>query len=156
MHPLKRLIRNLNNLLAMIPQDFSLLLSRLAIASVFWRSAQTKISGWEFLGQSWEFFNVGSGTVLLFQYEYNLPWIPPKLAAYLGTGIEFFMPLLLLVGLGTRMAALVLLVMTGVIQFLVFPDAWPTHILWFALLVHILKYGSGRIGIDHLLAPGNA
>ena len=147
-----RFFRRLNQLLAMIPQDLSLLLSRVAIASVFWRSAQTKISGWEFLGQSWEFFNIGSGTILLFQYEYNLPLLPPKLAAYLGTGVEFFMPLLLLLGLATRFASLALLTMTAVIQFLVFPDAWPVHILWVAILVYLLKSGSGRLGVDYLLA----
>ena len=55
--------------------------------------------------------------------------------------------------LGTRFAALGLLGVTTVIQLLVFPEAWPTHILWYALLLYILKHGAGRIALDHLL-PG--
>ncbi|MEX2129934.1 MAG: DoxX family protein [Pseudohongiellaceae bacterium] len=151
MNRLSRVISSLNKLFGMIPRDFSLLLARVAIATVFWRSAQTKISGWEFLDQSWQFFNIGSGTVMLFQYEYNLPLLSPKLAAYLGTGAEFFLPILLLLGLGTRIAAFGLFLVTCIIQFLVFPDAWPTHILWFAILVYLMRSGGGRLGVDHLL-----
>jgi len=154
MNQIAQLVRTLNKLLGRIPQDLSLLLSRVAIASVFWRSAQTKISGWEFLDQSWQFFNVGSGAILLFQYEYNLPLLSPKVAAYMATTAEFFLPLLLVVGLGTRFASLGLFLVTCIIQFLVFPDAWPTHILWFALLVYLMKYGGGRIALDHWLFRG--
>jgi putative oxidoreductase len=141
----------INNLLGKIPQDLSLLLGRLAIASVFWRSAQTKISGWEFLDQSWKFFDISDSAIMLFQYEYNLPLLSPRVAAYLGTTAEFFLPLLLVLGLGTRFAALGLFLVTCIIQFMVFPDAWPTHILWFAILVYLMQKGSGRLGVDYFL-----
>ena len=138
-------------LCARLPEALPLLLCRLAIASVFWRSAQTKISGWEFIGQSWQFFNLNDSTFTLFEYEYDLPLLPPELAAYAGTTVEFFMPVLLLLGLGTRVAALALFCMTSVIQLFVFPDAWPTHILWFALLLVLLRQGGGRLSLDALL-----
>lgn len=139
---------------ACIPEDLVALVSRLAIASVFWRSVQTKIAGWEVFGQSLQFFNVTPSTVMLFQYEYQLPLLTPKVAAYAGTAAEFFFPVLLVLGLGTRLAALGLLGVTAVIQFLVFPEAWPTHILWFALLLYLLKHGAGTISCDYLLWRG--
>lgn len=148
---LVRIFRAANALLMQLPEDLVSLVSRLAIASVFWRSVQTKISGWELFGQSLQFFNVSSSTVLLFQYEYRLPLLSPTAAAYAGTAAEFFFPILLVLGLGTRFAALGLLAVTAVIQFLVFPDAWPTHILWFALLLYLLKHGGGRFALDHVV-----
>jgi putative oxidoreductase len=149
---MKQLIATLwqgyNQLCAKLPAALPLLLCRLAIASVFWRSAQTKISGWDFLGQSWQFFNLSDSTFALFEYDYNLPLIPSDIAAYAGTTVEFFMPILLVLGLGTRVAALALFIMTTVIQTFVFPDAWPTHILWFALLLVLLRNGGGRLSLD--------
>ena len=88
---------------------------------------------------------------MLFQYEYSLPILPYRFAAYAGTFAEFFFPILLLIGLGTRFSALVLLGVTAVIQLLVFPEAWPTHILWFALLIYLLKQGGGTISLDNIL-----
>lgn len=134
-----------------MPLDLVLLVNRLAIASVFWRSVQTKISGWEVLGQSLQFFNVSQSTVMLFRYEYGLPLLPPTVAAYAGTFAEFFFALLIFFGLATRFSALGLLAVTAVIQFLVFPNAWPTHILWFGLLLVVLKFGAGRVSLDYLV-----
>lgn len=133
-----------------IPDDLIVLSSRLAIATVFWRSVQTKISGWEVFDQSLQFYNVSASAVMLFQYEYNLPVLSPNVAAHLASFAEFFFPIMLVLGLGTRFAALGLLAITAVIQFLVFPEAWPTHILWFALLLYIVKQGGGRIALDRL------
>lgn len=133
-----------------IPDSVIVLITRLAVASVFWRSVQSKISGWEVFDQSLQFYNLSSSTFMLFQYEYSLPILPYRVAAYTGTFAEFFFPILLVLGMGTRFAALGLLVVTLVIQFLVFPDAWPTHILWFSLLLYILKQGGGKISVDYL------
>lgn len=140
-----------NSLCARLPESLVLLLVRLAIASVFWRSAQTKISGWNFLGQSWQFFNISDSTFALFRYEYALPLLPYKLAAYAGTTVEFFLPILLVLGLGTRVAALGLLAITAVIQVFVYPDAWPTHFLWLAPLLALLRNGAGGLSLDALL-----
>ncbi len=152
---MKKLVMAIDNLLAKIPQDVLLLVARIAIASVFWRSAQTKISGWEFLGQKWQFFNLNSSTFSLFEYEYDLPLLPPDIAAYLGTFAEFFLPLAIILGLFTRLSALGLFVMTATIQLLVYPDAWPTHILWLVPLVVLLKYGAGTLSIDSMLFKKN-
>ena len=77
-----------NNLFAPakhIPESITLLVARLALFVVFWRSAQTKITGGEFLGQNWAFWEVTESTKLLFEYEYDLPLIPADIAAYLAT-----------------------------------------------------------------------
>lgn len=148
---IKKLNDQFNKICLMLPDSFLLLVSRIAIASVFWRSVQTKITGWEVFGQSLQFFNLSSGTFLLFQYEYNLPVLPYRFAAYAGTFAEFLFPILIIIGLGTRFAALGLLGVTAVIQFLVFPEAWPTHILWFGLLIYLLKQGGGVVSLDYLI-----
>ena len=134
-----------------IPEAFTLLIARLAIAAVFWRSAQTKIAGGEFLGQKWAFYDLSASTTMLFEYEYDLPLLPPELAAYMATFAEFFLSILIAVGLFTRLSALGFLIMTLVIQFFVYPDAWPTHILWAGLLLYILKDGPGKLSLDAAL-----
>lgn len=139
------------SLLKLLPEDVIALTARFAIASVFWRSAQTKINGWDFLGQSWQFFNLNSSTVTLFEYEYDLPIIAPELAAYLGTFVEFFVSIAIFLGFMTRFSALAFLGMTATIQFMVYPDAWPTHILWAAILFYIIKHGPGKFSLDNLI-----
>lgn len=153
---MKKLVIAIDNLLAKVPQYILLMVARIAIASVFWRSVQTKISGWEFLGQHWQFYNINQSTFLLFEYEYDLPLLSPEVAAYLGTFAEFFLPLAIVFGLFTRLSALGLMVMTASIQFLVYPDAWPTHILWLVPLLVLLKYGAGTFSLDTLLFRKNA
>ncbi|MCP3675173.1 MAG: DoxX family protein [Gammaproteobacteria bacterium] len=148
---LTKLLQLLNKpveLLKAFPEDIIALTARIAIFTVFWRSAQTKISGWELFDQSWQFFNLSSSTFMLFQYEYDLPLINYKIAAYLATFSEFFLSITILVGFITRLSALAFLGMTAVIQIIVYPDAWPTHILWAAALLYIVKHGPGRLSID--------
>lgn len=149
-------LQALNKLANGIPEALVALVARLAIASVFWRSVQTKIEGWELLGQALQFFHLTPGTMLLFQYEYRLPLLSPTVAAHAATTAEFFFPLMLVLGLGTRLAALGLLGVTAVIQLFVFPAAWPVHILWFALLLYLLRQGGGSIALDALLARRRA
>jgi len=139
-----------------LPNQLIILAARLAIATVFWRSAQTKFSGWQLFGQDWQFFNLNQSTFTLFEYEYDLPMIDPEVAAYLATFAEFWLSLALILGLFTRLSALALLGMTGVIQVLVYPDAWPTHILWAASLLFLIKHGGGLLSLDRLLFKGNA
>ncbi|RKZ99683.1 MAG: DoxX family protein [Gammaproteobacteria bacterium] len=134
-----------------VPEDLIALIARIAIAAVFWRSAQTKISGWEFLDQSWQFYNLNRSTLMLFEYEYQLPLIHYQFAAYMATFSEFFVSLAILLGFMTRLSAFALLMMTLVIQVLVYPDAWPTHILWATILLYIMKQGPGKFSVDQLL-----
>ncbi|MHB8725637.1 MAG: DoxX family protein, partial [Casimicrobiaceae bacterium] len=83
--------------------------------------------------------------------EYKLPLLPPDLAAYLAVSIELSTPVLLVLGLLTRPAALLLLGMTSVIEIFVYPQAWPTHIQWAAMLLVLLCRGAGNWSLDHWL-----
>ena len=76
----------------------------------------------------------------------------PVLSAYLAGLAEILLPILLVLGLGTRFAALGLLIMTGMIR-LTEPDAWPTHHLpWAAMLLALMTRGPGKIALDHAVA----
>src|SRR5713226_4832658 len=108
---------------------------RLAVATVFWNSAMTKLANW-------------NTAVELFVEEYKVPLLPPELAAYMAVSIELTTPVLLVLGLATRAAALVLLGMTAVIEVFVYPQAWPTHIQWAAMLLVLLCRGPGELSFD--------
>ncbi len=111
---------------------------RLAVATVFWNSAMTKLANWD-------------SALALFVDEYKVPLIPPEVAAYVSVSIELTTPVLLVLGLLTRPAAAVLLGMTAVIEIFVYPLAWPTHIQWAAMLLVLLCRGPGKLSLDHLL-----
>jgi putative oxidoreductase len=129
-------------LLARIPDDAIAILARLSMAAVFWLSGQTKVNGW----------HVTESAIYLFQHEYNLPLINPTLAAYMAAAAEHLFPVLLVLGLASRFAALGLLVMTLVIQTFVYPDAWVVHASWAACLLFIVARGPGRLSLDYLIA----
>jgi putative oxidoreductase len=111
---------------------------RAAVATVFWNSAMAKLANWD-------------TTIALFTDEYALPLLPPEIAAYMAATIELTTPVLLVLGLMTRFAALVLLSMTAVIEVFVYPQAWPTHMQWAAMLLVLLCRGAGKISVDQLL-----
>jgi putative oxidoreductase len=90
--------------------------------------------------------------VELFREEYRLPLLSPELGASLAALAEHALPVLILLGLGTRFAALGLLVMTLVIQVLVYPGAYPTHGVWAAVLLYLMARGPGRVSLDHWIA----
>ena len=87
----------------------------------------------------------------LFTDEYQVPLLPPEFAAYMAVTIELTTPVLLVLGLLTRPAALVLLGMTAVIEIFVYPQAWPTHIMWAAMLLVLLCRGAGKLSLDDWL-----
>lgn len=122
----------------------SLLLAvqRLGIAAVFFQSGRTKVEG---------ILTIPDTTVELFRSEYALPLLPPDVAAYLAAGAEHLFPILLVLGLFTRLSAAALLGMTFVIQLFVYPDAWPTHLSWAGLLLPLIALGGGRCALDRLL-----
>jgi len=111
---------------------------RLAVAVVFWNSAQAHLANWD-------------TTLELFASEYRVPLLPPDLAAYMAVTIEVTTPPLLVLGLLTRPAVLVLLGMTAVIEIFVYPLAWPTHIQWVAMLLVLLCRGPGALSLDALV-----
>jgi putative oxidoreductase len=125
-----------------LPLDLLLLVQRLGIAAVFFQSGRTKVES---------LFTIPQTTIDLFELEYALPLLPPKLAAYLAAGAEHLFPVLLVLGLLTRLSAAALLGMTLVIQLFVYPDAWPTHLSWAALMLPLIALGGGRFAIDRPL-----
>lgn len=124
----------------------ALLLVRVALAGVFWRSGQTKIAE-----GTW--FSISDTTVELFRTEYASVPLPSDFAAVAATTAEHLFPALLLLGLATRLSALALLGMTMVIQIFVYPEAWwPVHSLWAALALVLIVRGGGMVSLDALLA----
>lgn len=121
-----------------VPHTVIALPLRLAVATVFWNSAMTKLADW-------------NAALELFREDYRLPLLPPEFAAYMAVSIELTTPVLLVLGLATRPVALVLLGMTTVIEVFVYPQAWPTHIQWAAMLLVLLCRGAGRWSLDYLL-----
>lgn len=116
---------------------------RIWLGLVFFRAGLVKLNDWE-------------ATVYLFAEEYKVPFLPPELAAVLGAATELGAPLLLFIGLGTRLAALPLLGLVATIQF-VLGAANPAydqqeHIYWLLLLCVIVLRGGGMLSADHVIA----
>lgn len=116
--------------------SFLLLFMRIWVAQIFWYSGLTKIFSWQ-------------STIYLFKYEYKVPFFSPEIAALLGTGVELSAPLLLVIGLMTRIAALPILVMTAVIDFTYL--SVEDHMYWATLLGVIILYGPGPLSVDYLI-----
>jgi putative oxidoreductase len=114
---------------------------RLWVANVFFRSGLTKLASLE-------------TTVQLFTYEYQVPLLPPEVAAYLGTFTELFFPVLLAFGLGGRLAAGVLF-MFNIVAVISYPDLNPAgleqHQVWGLMLLVTLLHGPGKLSLDHLI-----
>lgn len=125
-----------------LPYGLISLVARIAIAAVFFLSGRTKVEG---------LLTITDGTFYLFAEEYRLPLIPPDWAAHLATWSEHLFPILLVLGLLTRLSAAALLVMTLVIQVFVYPSGWPTHLLWAAVLLYLIRSGAGPVSLDRLL-----
>lgn len=131
-----RLAQGLN---AVVGHDLIALSARWGLAGVFLQSGRTKVEG---------FLTVTPGAIELFQTEYQLPLLPPELGAHLAAYAEHLFPVLLILGLFTRLSALALLGMTLVIQIFVYPLAWPTHLTWAALMLYLIARGAGRWSLD--------
>lgn len=124
-----------------VPDAIPLLVARLGAAAIFFLSGRTKVDG---------ILNITESTYSLFETEYMLPLIPPHVAAHLATYSEHLFPILLVLGLFSRVGVLGLLGMTLVIQVFVYPDAWPTHLSWAGLLLPVLLRGGGKYSLDYL------
>lgn len=118
--------------------DFIVLPMRIAAFSVFMRSGLVKLDDW-------------GSTVTLFADEYKVPVLPPEVAATIAASVELGCSTLILIGFGTRFAALAILGMIAVIQTFVYPNAWPDHIQWFAFLFPLVMRGAGRFSVDGLI-----
>jgi putative oxidoreductase len=125
-----------------IPGDLLLLVARFGVAGVFFMSGRTKVEG---------LLTIKASTYDLFNTDYKLPFVPPVIAAHAATYSEHLFPILLVLGLFSRVGALALLGMTTVIEVFVYPDAWPTHLSWAGLLLPIIARGGGAWSLDRLL-----
>jgi putative oxidoreductase len=140
---------NVNRYFELLPVSVTQLALRVALAVPFWRSGLTK---WDGFGQ------LSESAVLLFEYEFRLhlfgqeiAYPSPRLFALLSGIGEILLPVLLVLGLATRFAALGILAMTVVIQLTV-PHAWANfHLPWAAMALAIMSYGPGRLSLDELL-----
>ena len=141
-----------NRAVAMLSTPFmetlALLFVRISLAGIFWRSGRTKIAE-----DSW--ITISDTAKDLFSQEYAGVPLPPELAAVAATAAEHLFPILLVIGLMTRLSALALLAMTLVIQFFVYPDAWrPVHSLWVAMALVLVARGGGLFSMDRWLTRG--
>jgi putative oxidoreductase len=133
-----RCLLQLRGWLEAVPYSVLALPLRFGVAWIFWNAAQVKLINWQ-------------RTIEFFTDEYQVPILPPELAAKMALSIEITCPILLLLGFLTRFAVLTLLGMTAVIQIFVYPDAWPTHLQWTAMMLVLLCRGAGRFSLDHFL-----
>jgi putative oxidoreductase len=128
-----RLTQGLNAL-----RPLAALAARLYMAKVFFLAGVTKLRDW-------------GSTLDLFAYEYQVPLLPPELAAWLGTAGEIVLPVLLVLGVGARMAALGLSVVNAM-AVLALPDmpeaAFQLHVFWGSLLAGLAIYGPGPWSVD--------
>jgi putative oxidoreductase len=153
---LQTLTRPYDRFVALISGPFVesliLLFVRVTLAGVFWRSGRTKVEEGSWL-------SVSETTIYQFADDpFNkVPLLPSELAAHLTTYAEHALPILLVLGLFTRLSALALLGMTVVIQIFVFPEAWwQVHSLWVALALVLIVRGGGGPSVDALLSGRRA
>ncbi|WP_137152708.1 DoxX family protein [Devosia sp. FKR38] len=148
LHTIGRFYQLGDRLIAAIPASLGLLALRFALAIPFWRSGMTKWDG---------FLNLSSGARYLFQQEFKLhifghaiAYPFPLTAAFLAGLGEVILPVLLVLGLGTRYAALGIVLMTLVIQ-LTIPDGLINfHLPWAAMALALMAFGGGRLSVDAL------
>lgn len=128
-----------------VAEGLALLFVRVAFAGIFWRSARTKVEEGSWL-------TISDTTYFLFSEEYAGVPLPSELAAQMATMAEHLFPVLLVLGLFTRLSALALLVMTMVIQIFVYPEAWwSVHAVWAALALTLIVRGGGMFSLDAAL-----
>ena len=125
-----------------LAEGVALLLARIALAGIFWRSGRSKVT-------EGRLFEISDSTRYLFENDYAAVPLPAEIAAPLATLGEHLFPVLLVIGLATRLSAAALLAMTLVIQIFVYPQAWwTTHMLWAALAAVLIVRGGGVLSLD--------
>lgn len=126
----------------LLPESLLLLVARLGVAAIFLLSGRTKVEG---------LLTITPSTYDLFREQYAVPLLAPEVAAHMAAYAEHLFPILLVLGLFTRLSAAALLGMTLVIQVFVYPDAWPTHLSWAGLLLPLIARGGGAFALDRVL-----
>ncbi len=140
MNKLYSLYQNINNKIEFISPAFDLGI-RLYLFNIFFFSGLTKIQSWE-------------TTKMLFAYEYNVPLLAPELAAWLGTATELTLPIILVIGLFSRLTALALFVFNAVAA-MAYPDISPAgivdHMMWGVMFAFIFFHGAGKLSLDFFI-----
>ena len=119
------------------------MIARVWVAQIFFVAGLTKIQSW-------------SSTLYLFHYEYTVPFLSPEIAAYLGTGAELVLPVLLVLGLGGRITTFIFF-MYNIIAVISYPFLWTDqgthglyqHVNWGLLLMLLMVHGSGKLSLDY-------
>lgn len=124
--------------LARAPLSIIQLAGRIGVGAVFFKAGLLKYQSFEF-------------AVKLFEEEYKVPLLPPELAARMAMVQELTLPMLLFLGLATRVATIPLLGMIAVIQTFVYPNAYNDHLVWGSILVLLLTRGPGVFSVDYLI-----
>jgi putative oxidoreductase len=140
---MKDTIESLTRAFELIPHSILGLFARFIIGLVFFQSWLTKVD--------FETWSILPKTFFLFENIYKVPIIPSAAATYMATISELVFPVMLWLGLGTRIAAMALLGMTLVIQTFVYPEAYVTHGLWAIALLLLMRYGPGKLSLDWLI-----
>jgi putative oxidoreductase len=146
---INRFVQQVNAIIGAIAQpSFTQLVLRIGLATPFWRSGINKWDG---------FLQLNDTAVFLFSTEFKLhlpggpyPFPAPEITAFIVGSAEILFPILLVLGLATRLAACALLVMTLVVELTV-PDGWPVHVTWAAMALGIMAWGPGRFSLDYLI-----
>jgi putative oxidoreductase len=124
--------------LARFPLSIILLAGRIGVGATFFKAGLLKYNSWEF-------------TVKLFEDEYRVPLLDPAVAARIAMVQELTIPILLFLGLATRIATVPLLAMMAVIQIFVYPNAYNDHLAWGSILLLVLTRGPGVFSLDYLI-----
>lgn len=163
---ISKMIENTLRGVGVVPYALVALALRLVIARVFFLAGQTMIEGprvvltppapvSQYLPFEWSFVvptGVKAETFAMFANQFSAVPVPPTIGAYLVSFAQFLLPVLLVLGLATRLSALGLLVITVMIQLFVYPDAlWTTHIYWIVILTALMSAGPGTLSLDHLI-----
>lgn len=139
-----KLYNNISNKTELLQSPFNIWM-RLYLFNVFFFSGWQKIKSWD-------------TTLMLFEYEYNVPLLSPEIAAYLATGSELFLPILLLLGFFTKASALGLFVVNA-IAVISYGDISPAgemqHYWWGTLMGFLIIYGGQKYSIDNYLKNKN-
>ncbi len=135
---MRRTFEAVRQRLERFPLSIIQLAMRVGVGAVFFKAGLLKYNSWEF-------------TVQLFRDEYKVPLLDPAMAARTAMIQELSVPVLLFLGLATRLATLPLLGMIAVIQTFVYPTAWTEHLVWSSILVFLLTRGPGAFSMDYLI-----
>jgi len=122
-------------------QPLALIAARIYVAWVFFAAGLTKLRDWD-------------TTLFLFEEEYSVPLIPFELAAFLGTAGEILLPIILVLGLSSRLGALGLSIVNvvAVISLTeIAPAALYAHVIWGLLLLQVVLFGAGKLSLDYLI-----